>query len=570
MKRMICAVLAALLLCCAAGCGGGGGETADPDAVYSLSEFTLADAEYGEFYKFDTSGIKVLDESGKETGLTVSVSSLVWPNGRETRLAGSSAKLTELGEYTVNYQVKGTSQIFPKTLLCKDSKGPDIALGETIFLPKTAVIGQEVCLPSGTASDLIGVEGDVTFAVTDPDGEPVEVAGGRIVTAKAGTYAVTYSATDVNGNIAARTETFTVEDIAAEEDVAGYMHTAYGVKQGGGMYRHEEYIQSLFVADVTQQMQTEQNGVEITAGGIPALPDGTKAATLVTPSADVQRVTWCVSSALPDLTDYDYLGMWVYNDSPKNMRVSLNYHSANDFTVKPGQWTYVAFNINAFDYSDFAFCAYNDTGMGVIQERDAVKLVTFRFDYEWSESEFLEDDDYGYRQKGYADLGFDLYMGKLVAGTFSDGEIAAYDKPYGAAFFTDYTATEYPVVSDSYYRYVTDVKEAGTEGSTLFESAAAAEALPLQLYMFRGEVKEENSYMLWVKNANDYAIVFDDGNGNKTAVPTGAEALVPVKPYATSCAEWQGAGLYNAKITAESGILPAETKVYLGALRETP
>ena len=418
MKRMICAVLAALLLCCAAGCGGGGGETADPDAVYSLSEFTLADAEYGEFYKFDTSGIKVLDESGKETGLTVSVSSLVWPNGRETRLAGSSAKLTELGEYTVNYQVKGTSQIFPKTLLCKDSKGPDIALGETIFLPKTAVIGQEVCLPSGTASDLSGVEGDVTFAVTDPDGEPVEVAGGRIVTAKAGTYAVTYSATDVNGNIAARTETFTVEDIAAEEDVAGYMHTAYGVKQGGGMYRHEEYIQSLFVADVTQQMQTEQNGVEITAGGIPALPDGTKAATLVTPSADVQRVTWCVSSALPDLTDYDYLGMWVYNDSPKNMRVSLNYHSANDFTVKPGQWTYVAFNINAFDYSDFAFCAYNDTGMGVIQERDAVKLVTFRFDYEWSESEFLEDDDYGYRQKGYADLGFDLYMGKLVAGTF--------------------------------------------------------------------------------------------------------------------------------------------------------
>ncbi len=567
---MICAVLAALLLCCAAGCGGGGGETADPDAVYSLSEFTLADAEYGEFYKFDTSGIKVLDESGKETGLTVSVSSLVWPNGRETRLAGSSAKLTELGEYTVNYQVKGTSQIFPKTLLCKDSKGPDIALGETIFLPKTAVIGQEVCLPSGTASDLSGVEGDVTFAVTDPDGEPVEVAGGRIVTAKAGTYAVTYSATDVNGNIAARTETFTVEDIAAEEDVAGYMHTAYGVKQGGGMYRHEEYIQSLFVADVTQQMQTEQNGVEITAGGIPALPDGTKAATLVTPSADVQRVTWCVSSALPDLTDYDYLGMWVYNDSPKNMRVSLNYHSANDFTVKPGQWTYVAFNINAFDYSDFAFCAYNDTGMGVIQERDAVKLVTFRFDYEWSESEFLEDDDYGYRQKGYADLGFDLYMGKLVAGTFSDGEIAAYDKPYGAAFFTDYTATEYPVVSDSYYRYVTDVKEAGTEGSTLFESAAAAEALPLQLYMFRGEVKEENSYMLWVKNANDYAIVFDDGNGNKTAVPTGAEALVPVKPYATSCAEWQGAGLYNAEITAESGILPAETKVYLGALRETP
>lgn len=567
---MICAVLAALLLCCAAGCGGGGGETADPDAVYSLSEFTLADAEYGEFYKFDTSGIKVLDESGKETGLTVSVSSLVWPNGRETRLAGSSAKLTELGEYTVNYQVKGTSQIFPKTLLCKDSKGPDIALGETIFLPKTAVIGQEVCLPSGTASDLSGVEGDVTFAVTDPDGEPVEVAGGRIVTAKAGTYAVTYSATDVNGNIAARTETFTVEDIAAEEDVAGYMHTAYGVKQGGGMYRHEEYIQSLFVADVTQQMQTEQNGVEITAGGIPALPDGTKAATLVTPWADVQRVTWCVSSALPDLTDYDYLGMWVYNDSPKNMRVSLNYHSANDFTVKPGQWTYVAFNINAFDYSDFAFCAYNDTGMGVIQERDAVKLVTFRFDYEWSESEFLEDDDYGYRQKGYADLGFDLYMGKLVAGTFSDGEIAAYDKPYGAAFFTDYTATEYPVVSDSYYRYVTDVKEAGTEGSTLFESAAAAEALPLQLYMFRGEVKEENSYMLWVKNANDYAIVFDDGNGNKTAVPTGAEALVPVKPYATSCAEWQGAGLYNAKITAESGILPAETKVYLGALRETP
>ena len=373
---------------------------------------------------------------------------------------------------------------------------------------------------------------------------------------------------DNNGNIGARTQTITVFDVKKEEGVVGYTHLPYGVEQNAGMYRHEDYIVQTFLADVTKKAEKEVNGVAVTAGGISALPDGSKAATLVTPSDNVQRVTYCVNSAIDDFTDYDYVGMWVYNDSPKNVRINLNYRGANEFYVKPRTWTYVAFNINAFDYSEKAICGYNDTGMPVLQKRDSIRQVTFRFDYEWSENEFFENDDYGYRQKGYADLDFDLYLGKIEAGRF-DGAAGGFDKPSGAAFYTGYAEREYPVVADAVYSYTSDdaMKEFGAAGATVFENVYEREELSLRVYMLKG-AQAGKKYKLWIKNPNAYTVVFDDGNDNVTAIPAGAELLVSVTPYDAAAEEWKGAGLYNAKIRAESGKLPGGAKLCLGALRE--
>ena len=570
LKRLLCLLLAATALAAAAGCGGkqeGGEETG---GVYTVSEFTLPDAEYGEFYKFDTSGVSVLDEEGNVTDLTLGVQTVEWPSGKETRVAGTSLKLTEVGDYTVNFVIRGTDQRVSKQLVCKDTKGPAIALGESVLIPQTAVIGQKVLLPDEpTASDLSGVDEEVSLKVICPDGEEAQVENGCFTAETAGEYLLEYSVHDNNGNLGTRTETVTVYDVQKEDGVVGYTHIPYGVEQNDGMYKHETYIEEVFVADVTQPLERTENGVAITAGEIPALPDGSVSATLITPSDDVQRMTYRISSAIDDMTSYDYVGMWLYNDNPlgKDVRVSLNYRGANEFTVRAGKWCYVAFNLNAFDYSDKAVCAYNDTGTPVYQTRDGIRHVTFRFDYVWDESEYFADDDYGYREKGYADLDFDLYIGKITAGTAD--AVGAFDKYYGTAFYTDYTADEYPVTADSRFEYTQadGMKEAGTDGATVIESIAAAESLPLHLYMFKG-AEVGAKYAIWVKNPNAYSIVFDDGNGNKTVLSAGEEKLVPVTLYETDAEEWGGAGLYNAEIKAESGELPAGAKVCLGALRK--
>ena len=570
LKRLLCLLLAATALAAAAGCGGkqeGGEETG---GVYTVSDFTLPDAEYGEFYKFDTSGVTVLDEEGNVTDLTLGVQTVEWPSGKETRVAGTSLKLNEVGDYTVNFVIRGTDQTVSKQLVCKDTKGPAIALGESVLLPQTAVIGQKVLLPDEpTASDLSGVDEKVALKVIRPDGKEAAVENGRFTAETAGEYLLEYSVHDNNGNLGTRRETVTVYDVQKEEGVVGYTHIPYGIEQNDGMYKHETYIEEVFVADVTQPLERTENGVAITAGEIPALPDGSVSATLITPSDDVQRMTYRISSAIDDMTSYDYVGMWLYNDNPlgKDVRVSLNYRGANEFTVRAGKWCYVAFNLNAFDYSDKAVCAYNDTGTPVYQTRDGIRHVTFRFDYIWDESEYLEDDDYGYREKGYADLDFDLYIGKITAGTAD--AVGAFDKYYGTAFYTDYTADEYPVTADSRFEYTQadGMKEAGTDGATVIESIAAAESLPLHLYMFKG-AEVGAKYAIWAKNPNAYSIVFDDGNGNKTVLSAGEEKLVPVTLYETDAEEWGGAGLYNAEIKAESGELPAGAKVCLGALRK--
>ena len=570
LKRLLCLLLAATALAAAAGCGGkqeGGEETG---GVYTVSDFTLPDAEYGEFYKFDTSGVTVLDEEGNETDLTLGVQTVEWPSGKETRVAGTSLKLNEVGDYTVNFVIRGTDQTVSKQLVCKDTKGPAIALGESVLLPQTAVIGQKVLLPDEpTASDLSGVDEKVALKVIRPDGKEAAVENGRFTAETAGEYLLEYSVHDNNGNLGTRTETVTVYDVQKEEGVVGYTHIPYGIEQNDGMYKHETYIEEVFVADVTQPLERTENGVAIAAGEIPALPDGSVSATLITPSDDVQRMTYRISSAIDDMTSYDYVGMWLYNDNPlgKDVRVSLNYRGANEFTVRAGKWCYVAFNLNAFDYSDKAVCAYNDTGTPVYQTRDGIRHVTFRFDYVWDESEYFADDDYGYREKGYADLDFDLYIGKITAGTAD--AVGAFDKYYGTAFYTDYTADEYPVTADSRFEYTQadGMKEAGTDGATVIESIAAAESLPLHLYMFKG-AEVGAKYAIWVKNPNAYSIVFDDGNGNKTVLSAGEEKLVPVTLYETDAEEWGGAGLYNAEIKAESGELPAGAKVCLGALRK--
>lgn len=569
LKKIMSFILAGLLLS-AAGCGQGDGKNDEnvsaSSGSYCLSEFELPIAEYGEFYKFDTKSIKVLDENGNETDESVGIKNLVWPSGRESKLAGNSIKLTETGTYTVIYQIKGTDILFEKTLICRDGKGPTISFEENIFLPKTAVKGQKVIIPKASAGDLSGIKGETSVRVVDADGEELEIAEGGFVPRKQGEYSIIYSAEDINGNISEETISVEAYDVEAEENVLGYTHIPYGVEQNDGMYRHESYIKELYIPDVTKEIIDDSDGINVTAGKIPALPDGSVSATLITPVADRQRVTYCINSSITDLTDYDYVGFWVYNGAPRAVRVSLNYRSANEFTVESGKWTYLAFNLNAFDYSEKAFCAYNDTGTPVLQPRDCVRKITLRFDYEWKESEFDPSDSYGYEKKGYGGLGYHTYIGKIVAGKFNGP--AEFDKPYGSAFFTAYRAEEFPVISETFSEYSELEKEAGTSGSTIFVNKEEQETMAVKLYMFDVPVSEDRKYSLWLKNSNSFSVIFNDGAGNSTVLSPGEERRVDVTLSLCSSEEWQGFGLYDAALSAQEGNLPAGARLCVGALRK--
>lgn len=562
--KLLSLIMAGAVLATGAACG----DAAVPE--YRLADFTLSDGEYGEFYRIDVSSAKIVDEKGNETDRSVSVKSLRWPSGRETKVAGGSVKLTELGEYTVVFSAEtgaeegGGETLYERNFTCRDTKGPIVGISEPLLAPKTAVKRQTVALSSAVASDFSGIEGDVKIKVLSPSGKEEEVQT-SFVPEEAGNYTVVYSAEDKNGNTGEARETITVWDIDAEPGVVGYTHLPYGVEQNEGMYNHETYIEELFVPDVTKTTDTKVGFTDIHAEPIPAMPDGSTAATIITPSDNEQRVTYCIKSAITDLTDYDYVGMWLYNASPRTERVSLNYHSSNEFTLKSKQWTYVAFNLNAYDYSEDAFCAYNDTGVGLRQPRNDVRHITLRFDYEWHEDEFDPNDMYGYRLKGYADLGWHTYIGKVTAGKL-EGD-PGFATEAGAAYYTVFDTTEFPVVSRVFHSYAKDVKEEGTQGSTLFENPAKGSKLDLKIYMLKG-LSAGQECTLWVKNPNSYDIVFDDGNGNQTTVPAETEKRVTVKLSACETAEWQGAGLYGASIRAASGDLPAGAKVYLGAIRK--
>lgn len=559
--KILSFILAGAVLLCGAACGTG------TVHEYSLSDFTLKDGEYGEFYRIDLSSAAVVDEKGNATDRTVSIRSLRWPSGKETKVAGGSVKLTELGEYTVVYAAEdenGEETLYERNFTCRDTKGPIVGITEPLLAPKTAVKGQTVMLSAAGASDFAGIKGEIEVKVLSPSGKE-ETVKNSFVAEEAGEYTVVYTAEDTCGNTGEARETVTVWDVDAEQDVVGYTHLAYGVEQNEGMYHHEGYIAELFVPDVTKETNEKVGLVDIHADPIPAMPDGSTAATIITPSADEQRVTYVIKSAIADLTDYDYVGMWLYNASPRTERVSLNYHSSNEFTLKSGEWTYVAFDLNAYDYSTDAFCAYNDTGAGLLQPRNNVRHITLRFDYEWHEDEFDPDDLYGYRLKGYANLGWHTYIGKVVAGKLDE---SGFTTPAGAAYYTVFDETEFPVVSRVFHAYTTEVKEEGTQGSTLFENPARQQKLGLQIYMLK-QFATGDACTIWVKNANGFDIVFDDGNGHRTTVPAGQAQNVPVTLYACTAPQWQGASLYGASIEAANGELAEGAKVYLGAIRRS-
>lgn len=126
---------------------------------------------------------------------------------------------TKAGTYSFVYVASdGTNSIESDvyTITVKDTVKPVIVLNEDEYeVPLTAKVGEEVTLPSFSATDANGIK-SLTLTVTDAEGDTVDHVDGKeftFVFEKDGKYNVVYKAVDLAGNTVDETYTIAVGDV---------------------------------------------------------------------------------------------------------------------------------------------------------------------------------------------------------------------------------------------------------------------------------------------------------------------------------------------------------------------
>ena len=551
MKKICLLVLSLLMMVAGASalvaCGGG-----EEEVTYAIdAAFTFADAELGETYKPDLSGAKVVGSDGTESDLKVTIKGNEYtrPDGTTGTLLAGQFRADQLGNYTVVLTASDeTVADVTKTIAVKDTVGPTVSPGNIADLPTTALIGQTVTVPTlFTAQDAGKLVGEVEVGVLDPDGKEVTLENNTFKPAMAGDYTIVATQSDESGNEGRYEAKVNVYNAQFDPAVAAYFSSEYGMVQGGAWPGHEAYIAESFVADVTDQGEAS----------IAAAPDGTKAATKIT-GATGGRFTYYVNMAQTDLSGYDYIGMWIYNDSDLDCIFELASPAGtgvnvNHFRFPANAWSFWAINLTV----DGVQIPAASTGLYEVNE-----VSQFAF-YVTQEGKALQEWT----------LGDSLYFTDFALGSFEDDKLASYDQPFGAANLTQFGAE----VNVANVTYSTETKQDGTDGSLKVTfTADTCTTYNLKMYGFN-DITADNAgetYYLWVYNPNDYAIRFYGGDTAAQDIAANSGGYVKITIKAN--------GGHNMGVNAawQTNVMPAAGNgatfgigdcFYIGALyREAP
>ena len=528
MKKFLAGVLAFVLMTSSiilSACGGKNNLSID-------GEFAFPDAELGENYKPDLSGIEIL---GGKSDLEVKIkdNTVTCPDGTTIRLIAGQFKAEQLGNYSVTLTTSDDSvPEVSKTITCKDTTDPVLSIRDASELPATALIGETITLPAFQATDAGKLVGSPVVTVVDPDQNPVTVTDNTFVTAKAGTYKITATQSDNSGNEGSLSRTLTVYNAEFDPSVAVYFSSEYGSQQGNPWSEgHAGYFTETYVPDVT-------------ADGIPAAPNGLNSATRLTANeVDNNRMMYRVDFSQTDLSGYDYIGMWVYNDSdmPNNMYSAYSYSAnatgagVNSIMLAANSWTYLSFNLSLID----SFGGTSDL------KQPLEETTSFAFQFQQVK------EDGGQNSDNYIS-GDSVYMTDFVLGNFTDGMLAEFDKEYGTAFFTQFMADR----ANYFVRYSTDeaTKQESAEGSLELVLRKAISSFNVKLYGFNGvdETSNGKQFKLWAFNPNDYDVDFNDGNGNVTTIKANSEGYAIVRISATNRAEC-AYGAFSSTVSRTDG-----------------
>ena len=533
----VTAASSALLVSC--------GESEKPSAeTFAISSVTFANAELGEMYKPDLSGVKVVGSNGSSSDLSVTVKDNKYtrPDGTTGTLLAGQFKADQLGNYTLvlTTSSENVSEV-TVTITAEDTTAPVISPANIADLPKTALRGETVQIPSlFTAKDAGKLEGEVKVKVLAPDQSEISFSAEHTFKPTVeGNYTIVATQKDESGNEGKYTAQFKVYAADFDPAVTAYLSSEYGLEQLKAAPGHEDYTKISFVQDVTAG-----------ENGIPAAPNGVKSATRVVGNNVPNFKAYVgIDFAQKDLSDCDYIGMWVYN---AGNNISL---------LNPAAWN-------------------NGGGQILIQNIPAHSWYFWSYNVQNSSATFSGFDNITYSKDDVERFAFviqsgdaantDMYFTDMVLGNYEDGDAAGFTENYGTAFIVNFGGDrgQYMMSYNTEKAYVQD----GKNGSTKLTSIADNfNAWSLKLCGFNKITSDDlgKAYSLWVYNANDFDLIFYGGENGNTYVKANSSALVRIQISATG-RQYEGAyGAFTTMVKkADSSNFSKNDCFYLGTLTE--
>lgn len=271
-------------------------------------------ADYGEVYYFETVVL-----NGKPLEYTVSY------NGATVDVRNYGFTAAATGVYDVEVKYAEAQDVFDTfRVVVDDNDAPNVALS---YYQKFVSAGSTVKLPKISVSD--NADRNLSYdAVLTKNGSSVAISDGAFI-AEEGEYLYTVSVTDSVGN---QTEKTCLIAVGGELDLAravNWMSSDTDVE-----YCREISGGTMEISD------------EIVYGGF----DSSLKITL-NEANDVTCLT--VKNALiEDISEYDYLLIYVYNDMTSTRQYSVSWSPNHVGTLNVGEWVPIAFPINEHLVSD--------------------------------------------------------------------------------------------------------------------------------------------------------------------------------------------------------------------------
>ena len=310
MKKFLIIMLSLIsLVCLFVGCKGNQESSGNPSEWQSYFQESY-ETKYGETYYFDKT---VLD--GKPLEYKVAF------NGQAISTNNYSFVATNQGEYKVEVFHRGETTLLAKfTVISIDNTMPNIALS---YYQKFVGINETVNLPEVTVSDNFDKELNVVKTLKK-DGQEVAITG-ESFTAESGKYVYTVSVTDTAGNATER-ECLIVANDGLSKNIALNWSNANSPLD--------------FYVDVNEGEET------VSKERVYAGFDASFELTITNP-----KDTTCIifkNSLIEDISEYDYLCCYVYNDMTSIRSLSYNWSGNSDYgaVLNIGVWTPVVFKID--------------------------------------------------------------------------------------------------------------------------------------------------------------------------------------------------------------------------------
>ena len=278
---------------------------------------------------------EVVDENGMVlSGYTVSVKSIKDPDGNDVKQAYNSITVETAGVYTFVYTT-GTKDVADVTVKVDfaDRTAPTITIDENA-IPAFFMTGNTYKVPVYTINGEPDASKCYTKVLhTDADGKSekeVEIVQGAFeAKEKTGKYLIWIHVEDAAGNFNDYKDARSVDGPAAvEPDTVLYFDDEFGERQ---VVPSEEAYSGEFVS--------KKNGAVVHGDD-----EGSFKVTFNNkPTLNSEAYFNIKNPAITDVSGYDYLEMWVYNDN--DFKASFGSTWWNDTVLAPKTWTRITWSV---------------------------------------------------------------------------------------------------------------------------------------------------------------------------------------------------------------------------------